>query len=134
MEWDFGPSGQTLYNTTLVGDENAAVFFKNDPAAGHIGGKYMKCLYHGYTDSTFSTRIVRTGHWAHLGMLGPLIRAEVGDAIKVHYSNKCTKVTSINVPGVLKSKAHEGWHYGKAASQSMASSGVVSPGGKFLYE
>jgi len=40
-------------------------------------------LYREYTDGTFSALKDRPAAWAHLGMLGPVIHAEVGDTIKV---------------------------------------------------
>jgi len=134
LVWDYGPTNETLYGTPLDEDEHAEVFFKNDPAKGRIGGKYLKCLYREYTDATFATRKLPAAEWRHLGMLGPVIRGVVGDSIKVVYSNKCTKLTSINVPALLKPKGHEGWHYGDAVGADPSSSGVVAPGGQHTYE
>eukprot|EP00931_Biecheleriopsis_adriatica_P047508 TRINITY_DN27395_c0_g1_i1.p1 TRINITY_DN27395_c0_g1~~TRINITY_DN27395_c0_g1_i1.p1 ORF type:complete len:2248 (-),score=342.65 TRINITY_DN27395_c0_g1_i1:98-6841(-) len=134
VEWDFGPSNNTLYNTSFDLDEDAKVFFQNDPAKGRIGGKYMKCIYVGYTDSTFATRTTRSTHWKHLGMLGPIIRGEVGDTIEVFYSNRCSKPTSINVASVLKPKGQDGWMYGDALGDGLSASGVVAPGAAHTYE
>ena len=50
-----------------------------------IGGKYWKALYFEYADDTFITRKEKD---QHLGFLGPVIRAEVGDTIKVTFRNK----------------------------------------------
>ena len=50
-----------------------------------IGGKYWKALYFEYTDDSFTTRKVKD---KHVGFLGPVIRAEVGDTIKVTFRNK----------------------------------------------
>ena len=41
--------------------------------------------YIGYTDDTFT---VKTPQPAWLGILGPVIRAEVGDVIRIHFYNK----------------------------------------------
>ena len=45
-----------------------------------IGTVYRKALFREYTDDTFATEKKRPPEWEHLGVLGPLIRAEVGDA------------------------------------------------------
>ena len=50
-----------------------------------IGKVYKKVLYREYTDGTFT---VAKPHPAHLGILGPVIKAEVGDVIKVYFKNK----------------------------------------------
>ena len=50
-----------------------------------IGGTYWKALYFEYTDGTFKTRKEKD---KHLGFLGPIIRAEVGDTIKVTFRNR----------------------------------------------
>lgn len=53
-------------------------------ASNRIGGKYKKALYIEYTDSTFSIKKPAPNH---RGFLGPVIRAEVGDTIKVVFKN-----------------------------------------------
>lgn len=47
----------------------------------------------------------------HLGLLGPIIRAEVGDQIVVHFRNKVRYPTSMHPHGVLYSKSSEGSGY-----------------------
>ena len=59
-----------------------AVFF--DQGAERIGGKYWKALYVEYTDHNFTKRKDKA---EHLGFLGPIIRAEVGDTIEVVFKN-----------------------------------------------
>lgn len=44
---------------------------------------YKKVVFRKYLDSTFSTRDPRGECEEHLGLLGPVIRAEVGDVIQV---------------------------------------------------
>ena len=60
----------------------------------YIGSKYIKCLYVGYTDNTFSTKIERE---EYLGFLGPIIHAAVGDRIVVNFRNKCVYSMTANV-------------------------------------
>lgn len=47
------------------------------------GPKYLKAQYHEYTDATFATKKPRSTDQAYMGILGPVIRAEVGDTIEV---------------------------------------------------
>ena len=41
-----------------------------------------------YADDTFTTKVNKSSNEAHLGFLGPVIRAEVGDEIQVIFKNK----------------------------------------------
>ena len=56
---------------------------------GRIGGTYTKASYEEYTDSTFSVKKEKP---KHLGFLGPVIRAEVGDVIEVVFKNNVRKL------------------------------------------
>ena len=68
--------------------------------ADRIGATYSKALYREYTDATFTTLKPRAPAVEHLGLLGPVIRAEVGDTIKFVFKNNarsrpaCTRTAS----------------------------------------
>jgi hypothetical protein len=66
--------------------------------------------YVEYTDGTFSTPKPIAPEWAHLGLLGPVLRGEVGDELVVHFKNKGTGAHkySLHPHGVFYTKAHEG--------------------------
>ena len=58
-----------------------------------IGHKYVKAQYREYVDASFSK--LRYGHQSrtnpaslHLGLLGPVIKAAVGDTVRVHFLNR----------------------------------------------
>ena len=68
----------------------SAKYFTRGPH--RIGGVYKKARYHGYTDETFTTKVTRGRDEEHLGILGPVIRAEVGDTIKITFKNKAVGV------------------------------------------
>ena len=53
-----------------------------------IGGTYQKAIYEEYTSSSFTTKKSKP---SHLGFLGPVIRAEVGDVIEVVFKNNVSK-------------------------------------------
>jgi hypothetical protein len=56
-------------------------------APQRIGRYYLKMQFVEYTDLTFTTRKPRSAEDEHLGILGPTIRAEVGDTIQVTFRN-----------------------------------------------
>ena len=53
----------------------------------HIGRVYKKAIYREYTDASFSTLKPRAPEEQYLGLLGPILRGEVGDTIKVVFKN-----------------------------------------------
>ena len=58
-----------------------------------------------YTDDTFTTKVNRSSSEAHLGFLGPVIRAEVGDEIQVLFKNKV--IEGLLRTHSLKGQSHE---------------------------
>lgn len=48
--------------------------------------RFTKVVFRGYMDSSFSTPEIRGETNEHLGILGPLIKAEVGQSIMVRLS------------------------------------------------
>uniref|UniRef100_A0A672P7W1 Transmembrane 4 L6 family member 1-like n=1 Tax=Sinocyclocheilus grahami TaxID=75366 RepID=A0A672P7W1_SINGR len=97
--WDYGPTGINQYSGKKLADDNVSdTFFDN--RNDRIGGKYKKVQYVEYTDNTFSKRKERTPEEQHLGILGPVIRAEEEDTIKVTFRNKASRPYSIQPHGV----------------------------------
>jgi FtsP/CotA-like multicopper oxidase with cupredoxin domain len=74
---------------------------------------FTKAVYHEYTDASFQTQKVRPPEWEHLGMLGPLIRAEVGDTIKVVFKNNTNILCTMHPHGLSYDKDSEGAYYFK---------------------
>ena len=74
-----------LFCFLLPHSDSAKYFTHSDD---RIGGEYKKAVYLEYTDDTFTTKVNRSSSEAHLGFLGPVIRAEVGDEIQVLFKNK----------------------------------------------
>ncbi|KAL4647111.1 hephaestin-like protein 1 [Arapaima gigas] len=124
--WDYAPLGiDTFHNVSLTSPEShSEVFFGK--GNGRLGGVYQKVRYVEYTDDTFSTKKARAGTERHLGILGPVIRAESGDLIEVMFMNKATRPYSIQPHGLQYEKAYEGALYGGGISQ-------VVPGDSFTY-
>jgi FtsP/CotA-like multicopper oxidase with cupredoxin domain len=90
-------------------------------------------LYREYTDSTFRTLKPRPLAWQHLGFLGPLIRAVVGDTIRVVFRNNGDRPYSVHPHGVLYDKASEGVPYNDGTSGSDKADDGVPPGGTHTY-
>lgn len=67
-----------------------------------IGHKYKKALFHEFTDATFTTKKERkTEYDKHLGILGPVIRAEVGDTVEVVFKNMASRSYSVHPHGLF---------------------------------
>ena len=95
VDWNYAPTGSDQI-TGEPFDETAAVFTQQGPQ--RIGSTYIKSLYREYTDSSFRTLKPRTAADEHLGMLGPVIRAVVGDTIKVVFKNNLDRPGSRAYP------------------------------------
>ena len=136
--WDYAPDGQNdITGAPFTAEEQ--VFTKQ--GANRIGHRYWKSLYRGYTDATFSHQIARPTSCApvaracddSLGMLGPVIRATVGDTIQVVFKNNTAYPASIHPHGVFYQKDSEGAPYSDGTSGADKSDDAVPPGGTHTY-
>jgi manganese oxidase len=103
VEWDYAPSGRNDFMDKEFG-EDEEVFVKHD--TNFIGRKYMKAMYREYTDASFST--LKPKESADMGILGPVIRAEVGDSIVVVFKNNSDFEVTMHPHGVRYRKEHNG--------------------------
>jgi FtsP/CotA-like multicopper oxidase with cupredoxin domain len=104
VEWDYAPQNINLItNAPFSSDE--LVFMKND--TNRIGRVYLKARYKLYTDNTYSIPTI-IDEEPELGILGPVIRAEVGDKIKVYFKNKTKFPVSMHPHGVKYDSNNEG--------------------------
>src|SRR6185503_17477929 len=83
-EWDYAPLGIDIMTGRPFEGISAAYTQPGPKAIGHV---YRKAIYREYTDATFMTRKPRLRQDEYLGLLGPILRAEVGDTIKVIFKN-----------------------------------------------
>uniref|UniRef100_A0A674HXC1 ferroxidase n=1 Tax=Terrapene triunguis TaxID=2587831 RepID=A0A674HXC1_9SAUR len=111
VQWNYGPSGldQSTGKSLQEPGSSSEQFFKH--SARRIGGTYWKAKYVEYTDSTFRVEKQRSEEETHLGILGPVIKAEVGDTVLVTFANKASWPFSIQPHGVLYGKKWEGTLY-----------------------
>nr|KAG5696756.1 hypothetical protein BaRGS_013565 [Batillaria attramentaria] len=89
--WDYAPTGMDLYSGKALVEEHSTQAKYFTAGSKRIGGMYKKYMYFQYEDEHFTKRIYRYGSDKHLGILGPVIRAEGGDKIEVLLYNNGTK-------------------------------------------
>ena len=130
VEWNYAPDGRNGV-TGKKFDDVADTWTKKDKS--RIGSTYVKCLYRGYTDATFSQEQSRPPADAYLGFTGPVIRAEVGDTIKVVFLNRCSIGASVHPHGVFYQKASEGAPYADNTTGKDTLDDAVPRGGRHTY-
>lgn len=104
VQWDYAPTLKTDMTGNVIPYSNTII---------------DRVLYFQYSDETYTTRVPQPDHY---GDLGPPIRANVGDVIKVHLANMSSRNVSIHPHGVQYDQAGEGM-----ADQA------VPPGGNRIF-
>ncbi|WP_254061510.1 multicopper oxidase domain-containing protein [Granulicella sp. L60] len=127
VDWDYTPRGRNLAGVPHV--ETA------EDEAGGAGRHriYHKAIYREYTDATFKTLKIHTRQWEHLGILGPLIRAEVGDSIRVVFRNNTHLSVTMHPHGLEYKKDAEGALYNDGTSGIVKEDDRVGPGRTYTY-
>ena len=87
-------------------------------------------LYREYTDGTFKQE---KPHPPHLGFLGPIIKGEVGDTIKVHFKNMARRAFSVHPHGLFYNKDAEGSFYADHSSDAQQRDDKVKPNNVYTY-
>uniref|UniRef100_A0A4W3GTN1 F5/8 type C domain-containing protein n=1 Tax=Callorhinchus milii TaxID=7868 RepID=A0A4W3GTN1_CALMI len=67
-----------------------------------LGNKFKKVVFQQYMDNTFRQPVIRGEFEEHLGILGPVIIAEVNEIIVVKFKNMASKPFSIHAHGVSR--------------------------------
>src|SRR4051794_3831372 len=130
VDWNYAPTGRNVIAGRPF-DDDEDVFTAQGP--DRIGSTYKKALYRQYTDATFSRLQPKDPRWEHTGFLGPTIRAEVGDTIRVVFRNNATVPYSIHPHGVRYAKSSEGAPYNDGTSGADKADDAVPPGGTVTY-
>ncbi|KAM4694047.1 ceruloplasmin-like [Discoglossus pictus] len=135
--WNYGPTGKNQYTGQRLDDpksESYRYFVRNDQ---RIGGSCLKAAFIQYTDATFTEKKNRSQDEKHLGILGPIIWAEVGERIKMTFKNNARYNFSIQADGVSYTKSMEGSHYRTGNTGGVedlpSSASCVAPGEIFEY-
>ena len=130
VDWNYAPLGRNeIAGRPFNDDEN--VFIAQGP--DRIGSTYRKALFRQYTDATFTRLQPKDARWQHTGLLGPTIRAEVGDTIKVVFRNNASRPYSMHPHGVRYAKDSEGAPYNDGTSGANKADDAVPPGQTVTY-
>ncbi|HEY9619773.1 MAG TPA: multicopper oxidase domain-containing protein [Crinalium sp.] len=129
VDWNYVPTGSNQITGLPFTDEEK-VFVQAD--RDRIGTTYRKAIYREYTDNSFTQLKPRAEDSQYLGLLGPVIRAEVGDTIRVEFKNNTHYPTSVHPHGVFYEKDSEGAPY-QDGSDSVKVGNAVPPGGQHIY-
>jgi hephaestin len=130
VDWNYTPSGMDkMMGMNFM--SYAKVVTEHGPH--RIGTVYRKALYREYTDGTFANLKPRPAGSEYLGMLGPILRAEVGETIRVVFKNNATRPYSMHPHGVFYKKDSEGAPYADGTSGGDKGDDAVPPGQTHTY-
>ena len=127
VEWDYTPHGRNLARLPHVETS------EGESGSGIRHRLYHKAIYREYTDSTFKGLKIRSQQWEHLGILGPLIRAEVGDSVRVIFKNNTHLVVTMHPHGLEYKKDAEGALYDDGTVGPVKADDKIAPGGTYTY-
>jgi FtsP/CotA-like multicopper oxidase with cupredoxin domain len=130
VDWDYAPGGvNKMMGMRFEG--YSTVFTERGPH--RIGTVYRKAVYREYTDDTFTRLKPRLPEWEHTGILGPILRAEVGDTMRILFKNNASRPYSMHPHGVFYRKDSEGAPYDDGTSGAEKEDDAVPPGKTHLY-
>jgi manganese oxidase len=98
-----------------------------------LGWSFHKAIYREYTDATFRHLKPRLPADAYLGILGPVIHAEVGDTVMVVFKNNARFPLTVHTHGMLYTKSSEGAPYADGIATSNKPGDSVPSGKTFTY-
>jgi hypothetical protein len=130
VTWNYAPSGINQITNAPFDDFQA---YWTVAGPHKLGTTVKKAIYREYTDETFSNLKPRSDKWKHLGVLGPLIRAEVGDTIRVVFKNNTAYPTSVHPHGVFYGKDSEGAPYADGTKGKSKDDDGVMPEATYTY-
>uniref|UniRef100_G1PBL7 Coagulation factor V n=1 Tax=Myotis lucifugus TaxID=59463 RepID=G1PBL7_MYOLU len=94
---------------------------------------YKKVVFRKYLDGTFTQRDPQGESEDHLGILGPVIRAEVDDVIQVRFKNLASRPYSLHAHGLSYEKSSEGKNYEDESSKWFQEDNAVQPNSSYTY-
>ena len=130
VEWDYAPADRNQLFDREFDEEEGFYVHSGDYRIGKV---FKKAIYREYTDDTFSTLKPRAPEWEHLGLMGPLIRAEVGDTINITFRNNASFPATMHPHGVFYDKNSEGALYADGTSGKDKVDDAVPTGGTHVY-
>ncbi|XP_062997945.1 coagulation factor VIII [Elgaria multicarinata webbii] len=91
VEWDYAPIKPTYLDSAYTSQ-----FLESGPH--RIGSKYKKVMFVEYEDETFTRR--KASKPDHMGILGPVLKGEVGDEFVITFKNKASRPYNIYPHGI----------------------------------
>ncbi|MCJ1300983.1 hypothetical protein MMC08_003782 [Hypocenomyce scalaris] len=135
IDWNFIPTGWDNWLGVPINDSPRAYSAGYTTAAGSLGLTWKKAVYRQYTDASFTTPSSRP---SFQGILGPTLRAEVGDMIEILFFNNLTaNYASMHSMGLAYSQANEGSLYPHITANQgilVPSGSAIAPGGCYVYK
>ncbi|NWS33917.1 FA8 factor, partial [Polioptila caerulea] len=121
MDWDYAPvKPESL-------DRNMASLYL-EPGPQQIGSKYKKVVFVEYEDATFRKR--KVSNQQDKGILGPVIKGEVGDQFKIVFRNLASRPYNIYPHGLTSVRPF----YAMRSSQEKDVKDIpIPPGQSFTY-
>ncbi|XP_036438587.1 coagulation factor V [Colossoma macropomum] len=120
--WDYAPN----MPDNVDGDFRSTYLRQS---AERIGKKYKKAVFTQYKDKSFKERAENKQKKKVVGILGPVIRAQIRDVITIVFKNRASRPYSIYPHGLTIDKTAEGANYPEGGNQSHA----VQPGETYTY-
>ncbi|KAL4608796.1 coagulation factor V [Arapaima gigas] len=120
--WDYAPN-----ILKYVDSDYEAKYLK--PGPDRIGKKYKKAVFVEYTNETFTVKKENKQRKMETGILGPVIRAQIRDVVKIVFKNMASRPYSIYPHGLTIDKDAEGANYPEGGNQTHA----VQPGQTYTY-
>jgi len=101
--YSYGRPADTQLRTFYIAADEVGYPAANPSAGGQAAApeRYRTAVYQEYTDSTFTRVKPRPADWEHLSFLGPLIRADVGDTVRVVFRNRVSFPANVHPDAVL---------------------------------
>jgi hypothetical protein len=93
--WDYTPLGYDGCTGAPFSEKQQVFTVTTNDTMGRV---YKKARFVQYTDATFSQRVPVPDYY---GILGPMLKAEVGDVLEVHFLNRMRVNSSFQVFGGL---------------------------------
>ncbi|KFZ48540.1 Coagulation factor VIII, partial [Podiceps cristatus] len=121
MDWDYAPMKSVSLDRNIT-----SLFLEAGPQ--RIGSKYKKVMFVEYEDATFKKR--KVSDELDKGILGPVIKGEVGDQFKIVFRNLASRPYNIYPHGLTSVRPY---HAMKPSQDKDVKDIPIPPGQSFTY-
>ncbi|XP_033920207.1 coagulation factor VIII [Melopsittacus undulatus] len=121
MDWDYAPVKPVSLDRNMT-----SLFLEAGPH--RIGSRYKKVMFVEYEDATFKKR--KVSDQLDKGILGPVIKGEIGDQFKIVFKNLASRPYNIYPHGLTSVKPY---HAMKPSQDKDVKDIPIPPGQSFTY-